>query len=74
MKAHGLFIRIKAHSQFASAAERNVLEYVQKHPQDVVGRSARSLAEVTFTSPSTVIRLSRKLGCDGIAYVSADSG
>ncbi len=65
MDGRGLIYLLKEHKQFASPAERNVIDYVQSSPREASMQSIQSLAEATYTSPSTVVRLCRKLGCDG---------
>lgn len=65
MRARGLLVRVKERSLYASAAERNIIERIQRDPQTVVAKSIRELADETYTSPSTVVRLCRKLGCEG---------
>ena len=40
----------------ASPAERNVIAYVSAHPHEVVGLSVRGFADVTFSSPSSILR------------------
>lgn len=65
METNGLLLRLKERKPFASSAERNVIEYVQGNPRAVLSMTIRELADETFTSPSTIVRLCRKLGCDG---------
>lgn len=65
MDGRGLIYLLKEHKQFASPAERNIIDYVQGNPREASMQSIQSLAEATYTSPSTVVRLCRKLGCDG---------
>lgn len=62
---HGLLIRLKEQKPFASPAERNIIDYIQGDPRSVMSLSSRDLAEATFTSPSTIVRFCRKLGCSG---------
>lgn len=65
MTARGLLIRLKEYQPEASSAERNIIKFVRANPFDAANMSIRDLAEATFTSPSTVVRLCRKLGCSG---------
>lgn len=63
--AQGLLLRLREQRPYASPAEHNIIEYVLADPGEVVSMSIRALAEETFTSPSTVVRFCRKLGCAG---------
>lgn len=65
MNAQGLLVRLRAHRQYASSAERNIIDLIQKDPHGAVTLSIRALAAATYTSPSTVVRFCRKLGCSG---------
>lgn len=46
-------------------SEKEILEYVLNNKETVVTLSSSELAEETFTSPATITRLSKKLGCAG---------
>ncbi len=48
-----------------SSSERNIAEYILKHPHHVLNMNARALAMETYTSPSTVIRLCQKIDVGG---------
>lgn len=52
--ANGLLLRLRERELSASPAERNVIAYVSAHPHEVVGLSVRGLADVTFSSPSSI--------------------
>lgn len=54
--ANGLLLRLRERELSASPAERNVIAYVNAHPHEVVGLSVRGLADVTFSSPSSILR------------------
>lgn len=45
--------------------EKNIIDYILENPKAVEQSSAVELAETTFTSPSTVVRLCKKLGTKG---------
>lgn len=45
--------------------ERNVLEYLLTHLDQALKLGVRGVARENFTSTSTVMRLSRKLGYNG---------
>ncbi|MGN0373560.1 MAG: MurR/RpiR family transcriptional regulator [Enterocloster sp.] len=48
-----------------SEAEQGVAAFLLKNGREVSGYSTRNLAEATYTSPATVIRLCKKLGFKG---------
>lgn len=45
--------------------EREVAQYILKNADKVPGMSSAELAEASFTSKATVVRLSQKLGLTG---------
>lgn len=49
----------------ASGTASQLAEYICAHPNDVCGMDVRTLAEQTYTSPSSVVRLCRTLGFSG---------
>ena len=61
----GLLFRLGEYRGSASAAERNVIDYLLNNSSAAVGKSVHALADITYTSPSTVTRLCRKMGCEG---------
>lgn len=61
----GLLLRLKELKPYASPSERNIIQFIQADPKRVLSMSIRELAEQSFTSPSTVVRFCRKLGCGG---------
>ncbi len=65
MAAHGLLIRLRERKATASPAERNIIDFIQADPNRVVDMSIRELGEAAYVSPSTIVRLCRKLGCSG---------
>ncbi len=42
-------------------SEKAIQEYIEAHPQEVLSMSVRDLADASFTSPSTVVRLYQKM-------------
>lgn len=65
MEHAGLLLRLRDHWPYASAAERNIINYLEHDPNAAIGFTISELAHATYTSPSTIIRLCRKLGCSG---------
>lgn len=63
--ANGLLLRLRERELSASPAERNVIAYVSAHPHEVVGLSVRGFADVTFSSPSSILRFCKRLGFAG---------
>ena len=51
--------------QTFTEAEKGVTSYILERPQDVLDMSIRDLAQTTFASAPTVLRVCRKLGYDG---------
>lgn len=49
----------------ASGTAVQLAEYICDHPNEVCGMDVRTLAEKTYTSPSSVVRLCRTLGFSG---------
>ena len=50
-----------------TSQECAVVEYIISHPKDLLNMNVTELAEASYTSPSTVIRLCKKLGTKGYA-------
>jgi len=63
--ANGLLLRLRERELSASPEERNVIAYVSAHPHEVVGLPVRGLADVTFSSPSSILRFCKRLGFAG---------
>lgn len=57
--------RLQEYEKHASAAEKGVVTYLLKEPEIAGGLSIHKLAEKTFSSSSTIVRLCAKLGFDG---------
>ncbi len=60
-----VLVRIQEYAGQASGAEKGVIKYVLLNPDKAVGCNIHELAERTFASPSTIIRLCRKIGFQG---------
>ncbi len=61
----GVLIRMTQYRAQASGAERGVLDCVLEDPEAAAQCSIHKLAELSYTSPSTVVRICRKLGFKG---------
>lgn len=60
-----VLVRIQEYAGQASGAEKGVIKYLLKNPNKAVECNIHELAEQTFSSPSTIIRLCRKIGFKG---------
>lgn len=60
-----VLIRLKHYRPNASTAEQGVLDYILAQPDVAAESSIHSLAELSYSSSSTIVRLCRKLGFDG---------
>lgn len=45
--------------------EKGIVDYILTYPEEIEKMSSRQLAELTYTSPSTVVRICQKLGFSG---------
>lgn len=46
-------------------SEKSIWEYIINHLEDIPRLSSRELARLTYTHPTTVLRLSKKLDFEG---------
>lgn len=60
-----VLVRLEQYRNTASNAECGVLDYMMAHPEETSGLNIRQLADLSYSSTSTILRLSRKLGFDG---------
>lgn len=58
-------LRLRESQDAMSVTERAVSDYVINHPEEAVKLSIHQLAERTFASPSTIIRMCQRMGCGG---------
>ena len=61
----GLKLRLEEYCGLATASEQAIINFILTTSDQVAGISMSALAKLTCTSPSTIIRLCRKLGCSG---------
>jgi len=61
----GILIRIEDYAKSAGDAEKKLIERLRKSPESVLRKSIKELARETYTSPATIVRLCKKLGCNG---------
>ena len=60
-----VLVRLQEYKGKASGAEKGIVTYLLAHPEDVSSQSIHELAEKSYSSSSTIIRLCRKLGFKG---------
>lgn len=60
-----VLIRIRQYASGASGAEKGVLEFITRNPEEASHMNIHELAAVSFCSASTIVRLCRKLGFEG---------
>lgn len=65
METGSLIRRLREYRPQASEAELNIVDFILTHPKDAVGKSVRELADLTFASPSTIVRFCQRAGCSG---------
>ena len=58
-------LRLRERQDSMSATERSVSDYLLSHEGEAMGLSIHQLAEKTFSSPSTVIRMCQRIGFAG---------
>jgi DNA-binding MurR/RpiR family transcriptional regulator len=61
----GLLVRIEDYLQYAGEAEKELIIRLQRNPESMLRKSIKDIAKETYTSPATVVRLCKKLGCKG---------
>lgn len=64
--------RLKEYKKLASGSEKNLIEYIQNHMDQVVKMSVHTLSKKAYTSASTVIRLVKKMGFKGFKEFKQD--
>ncbi|MBO1306286.1 MurR/RpiR family transcriptional regulator [Enterococcus sp. 669A] len=52
-------------SHFFSNSENIIIKHLLDNPNDIINATTKDIAQKTFTSPSTVVRLAQKLGFQG---------
>lgn len=65
MPIKGLLLGLRELRHSTNPAIRDVAETIERDPGKMAGLSVRDLAAASRTSPSSVVRLCRKLGCEG---------
>lgn len=60
-----VLVRIQEYSAHASGAEKEILRFLRENPEEAAGYSIKQLADRTFSSAATIVRLCRKMGFTG---------
>lgn len=60
-----VFIKLHSYYPQASASEKDIIDYVLNNTDEVINMTTRELGEKSFTSPSTIVRLCRKMRFEG---------
>ena len=55
-----------------SSAEQQIAKFILENPQQIIRMSIREIAKLTYTSPTTVMRLCRKISDGGFAEFRID--
>lgn len=59
-----LIHKLKKQEVFSSS-EKEVANYILEHPKEIINMSIREIAKETYSSPTTILRLCRKVGMNG---------
>lgn len=61
----GVLVRLQEYEEKASGAERELVRFILEHPDRAAGLNTHQLAEETFSSSSSVVRMCQKAGFSG---------
>ncbi len=64
---NNVFVKLYSYLPSGTDAEQNIINYLINHSEKVINMNIRQLANVTYTSPSTIIRLAKKLSYEGFS-------
>lgn len=62
-----VFIKLNSYIQSATSSEKEIINYILNNYNEVIRYDVRTLAEKTFSSASTIVRLCKKLGFSGFS-------
>ena len=62
-----VFIKLNSYIQSATPSEKEIINYILNNYKEVIREDVRTLAEKTFSSASTIVRLCKKLGFSGFS-------
>ena len=69
-----VLVRLQEYRVQANGAEKDLVRYLLEKPEEASKLSIHVLAERTYTSAATIIRLCKKLGFRGYKEISRDDG
>lgn len=58
-------LKMRESLETASSTEKVIMEHLLKNPENILNSSIHVLAEKTFSSPATILRMCRKIGFNG---------
>ncbi|MCR1900298.1 MurR/RpiR family transcriptional regulator [Irregularibacter muris] len=58
-------VRLREYYNHASATEKDIVKYILEHPRETTEMTIYKLAEETFSSPASIIRMCKKNGFSG---------
>ena len=61
-----VLVKLQEYMMDASTAEKNLVSFLLSHPEEAIGCSVQLLAQRTYCSPSTIMRLCWKMGFSGL--------
>ena len=61
-------LRLREACSSLSAAEQQIARFIIENPEEATLLTVRQLAQHTFTSPSSVVRVCRSVGFDGVGF------
>lgn len=61
-----IFIKLKNRNLFSNS-ENQIVSYILDNPHKIIHMNVRTIAAETFTSPTTVMRVCKKIGCNGFS-------
>lgn len=60
-----VLVRVREYYNQASTTEKSIIEYILEHPKETAHMTVYKLAEKSFSSPASIIRMCKKIGFDG---------
>lgn len=62
---YNVFIKLNSYLPSATESEKNIINYIINDYEEVINEDIRTISKKTLSSPSTIIRLCKKLGFKG---------
>lgn len=64
---NNVFVKLYSYFPAATNAEQNIINEIINNSQELMNMNVRELAKATYTSPSTIIRMVKKMGYAGFS-------